>query len=154
MARKILSVLLITILTSTLNAESDDLASFSGPFFQENEKNSNGKEENISEEDSKRLARNIPIDSIKLKVDKKGRKRTPNLFLFKKVPLCDSESNDICRQDSRDSKFMLVDTIYREEKEITEEPVTVEHKVHARRIYSEDFLEKNIASKSKRFNLS
>ena len=43
-------------------------------------------------------------------------KREPNLFLFKKVPNCHHSSSDSCKpRNARNSKFVLVDTVYRDE---------------------------------------
>ena len=62
-----------------------------------------------------------------VKIDDKGRKQVPNLFIFKKLPVCRNDSTEsstnLCKKrHSRNSKFVLVDTIYREEVKSTEKP--------------------------------
>ena len=97
-----------------MRAESDDFAAFSDSLHEDII-----SDWNISKKDY--IYPNHEKDSdkgkITLKTDENGKKRAPNLFLFKRRPKCVPNLKDSCKQRNiAHSQFMLVDTIYRDTK--------------------------------------
>ena len=129
-----------------VRAESDDLASFSDSFYRDVSSDSViNLKDSMKELDRNKGIRNS-IQNIKLKVDENGRKRAPNLFLFKKLPSCLPNSTEYCKQRrARNSQFMLVDTIYREEYKKIAHATTKEQKQHEdKTIHTNDDISDNI----------
>ena len=128
-----------------VKAESDDLASFSDSSFQDISSDSVINLNESKKEENGKIGMKNSIKNIKLKVDANGRKRAPNLFLFKKLPSCLPNSETCKQRLARNSQFMLVDTIYREEyKKIAHATIKNQTQHEDKTIHTNDDISDNI----------